>query len=97
MSGPPPGTTWYLRGTDDNNIKFKRLPLARVSPNMTKKRQKRARRRPQMCSTVSGFTRISFPPALEALQVLGLGIQLTRWLITCRFLMVTFEEPAILN
>lgn len=39
----------------------------------------------------------SFPQALKALQVLRLGIQLTRSLITCRFLMVTFEEPAILN
>lgn len=39
----------------------------------------------------------SVPQALEALQVLRLGIQLIRPLITCRFLMVTFEEPAILN
>lgn len=96
MSGPPPGTTWYLRGTDDNNIKFKRLPLARVSPNMTEKAETRS----SSSSNVQHGLWIhahSFPPALEALQVLGLGIQLTRWLITCRFLMVTFEEPAILN
>lgn len=39
----------------------------------------------------------SFPRVLEALRALRLGMQLTRPLITCRFLMVTFEEPAILN
>lgn len=91
-----PGTTWFLRGPEQNGNKFKHLPHAHISQNMAE---------PVNTSYLSSsnvrhclwIQMHSFPQALEALQVLRLGIQLTRLLIICRFLMVTFEEPAILN
>lgn len=96
MSGLPQ----EQRGTWEEQTTIKRnsnVSLTSVFLQIWQNSQPRRLHPPQMWSTCLWIQMHSFQQALEALQVLRLGIQLTRPLITCRFLMVTFEEPAILN